>query len=94
MAGHLKDKVIVVTGGGSGIGKTLTIAFAAEGAKVSVCGRTRQTLEETAAQIRAESGEVFAVRCDVSDAQAVDSDSADDAAFRPYRRHCPFCCPA
>jgi nucleoside-diphosphate-sugar epimerase len=40
---------------------------------VSICGRTPKTLKETATQIRAEAGEVLAVRCDVSDEQAVDS---------------------
>jgi nucleoside-diphosphate-sugar epimerase len=73
MAEHLSDKVVVVTGGGSGIGKALAIAFAGQGARVSICGRTPKTLEETAAQIRTKSGEVLAVRCDVSDEQTVDS---------------------
>ena len=73
MVGHLTDKVVIVTGGGGIIGKPLASAFAGLGAKVSICGRTAKTLEETAAQIRAESREVLAVRCDVSDEEAVNS---------------------
>ena len=73
MARDLGGRVVVVTGGGSGVGRALAIGFTGQGAKVSICGRTLKTLEETATQIPAGAGEVLAVRCDVSDEQAVDS---------------------
>jgi len=71
MSNRLKDKIAIVTGAGTGIGKAIALIFAREGAKVSICGRTPQTIEATARQIRQEGGEVIAIRCDVSDAQSV-----------------------
>lgn len=44
----LKNKVAVVTGGGSGIGRAIAERFAAEGAQVVIVGRTEKSLKETA----------------------------------------------
>ena len=71
MAGRLAGKVAIVTGGGTGIGKAIAIRFAAEGARVAICGRTMQTLQETEAEILRAGGEVLVVPTDVSDAAAV-----------------------
>lgn len=46
----LKDKVIIVTGGGSGIGRAIALRLADEGAKVVVLGRRENTLQETASK--------------------------------------------
>ena len=73
MGNRLKDKVAIVTGGGTGIGRAIATVFASEAAKVSICGRTPRTLEGTAEQMLAEGGEVLAVNCDVSDAQSVEA---------------------
>ncbi|HEX7750919.1 MAG TPA: SDR family oxidoreductase [Novosphingobium sp.] len=55
---RLEGKVAIVTGGGQGIGAGIALAYAREGAKVLITGRTRSKLDEIAAQ--AEGGEVVA----------------------------------
>lgn len=47
----LNDRVAIVTGGGHGIGREIGLALAVEGANVVVCGRQRDVLEQTAAEI-------------------------------------------
>jgi NAD(P)-dependent dehydrogenase (short-subunit alcohol dehydrogenase family) len=66
MPGRLKDKVAIVTGAGTGIGRAVSVLFGREGARVALCGRTSSTLEETARQI--ESDDVAVFQCDVSNA--------------------------
>ncbi len=62
----LKDKVVVVTGGGGAIGSAIAESFAAEGAKVVVTGRTLATLEAEVEKIRSMGGTAEAVTCDVT----------------------------
>lgn len=62
----ISGKTAVVTGGGTGIGKGIALALAAEGARVAVCGRREQPLQDTVAQIVAEGGEGLAISADVS----------------------------
>src|SRR4051812_48338143 len=50
----LKDKSVVVTGAGSGIGRALSIEFARHGANVTCVGRRRERLDETVALIHRE----------------------------------------
>ena len=57
-----KDKVALITGGGSGIGLATAVQFAREGAKVVVSNRTEKTGEEAARSIRAEGGKALFVR--------------------------------
>ncbi len=66
---RLKDKVVIITGGNSGIGACAAKMFAAEGAKVVISARRVEPLEEVAAEIRAAGGEVLAVPCDISDSK-------------------------
>ena len=49
--GILKDKVAIVTGGSRGIGRSMAEVFAREGAKVVICGRKQETLDQVAREI-------------------------------------------
>ena len=62
----LKDKVVVVTGGGGAIGSAIAKSFAGEGAKVVVTGRTVATLEAIVNEVREVGGVAEAITCDVS----------------------------
>ena len=63
----LTDKVAVVTGGSEGIGRAVAHRLSAEGAKVSICARRPDVLEQAAQSIRDETGgDVLAVPADVT----------------------------
>jgi citronellol/citronellal dehydrogenase len=68
--GLLDGQVAVVTGGGSGLGRATALELAALGARVVVCGRRVEPLEETAAA--AEGGRVEALVCDIREEEQVD----------------------
>lgn len=63
---HLDGKVVIVTGASSGIGKTIALAFAREGAKVVLAARRVTKLEEAAREIRGYGGGPLVVPTDVS----------------------------
>ena len=62
----LKDKVVIVTGAGPGMGQAMCRGAAAEGARVVVSARSIEAINAIAADIAAKGGEAIAVRCDVS----------------------------
>ena len=63
---RLKDKVVILSGGNSGIGACAAKLFAAEGAKVVISARRVEALEAVAQEIRQAGGEVLAIPCDIS----------------------------
>lgn len=70
----LADQVILVTGGGTGLGRSMTRRFAELGAKVAICGRRREVAEAAAKEISEATGsEVLGLACDVRDYEAVES---------------------
>jgi NAD(P)-dependent dehydrogenase (short-subunit alcohol dehydrogenase family) len=70
----LAGKSILVTGGGSGLGKEISKALAAKGAVVHICGRRSSVLKEAAREIGADRGmPVHAHVCDIREPEAVDA---------------------
>jgi NAD(P)-dependent dehydrogenase (short-subunit alcohol dehydrogenase family) len=69
----LAGKAAVVTGGGSGIGRALALAFAAEGMKVVIADRESDRATEVAAEVVAAGGTALAQSCDVADQSAVET---------------------
>lgn len=63
--GKFKDKVVLITGATSGIGKATAYAFAKEGAKVFFCGRRTNLGEANAREIQAFGGEATYMQADV-----------------------------
>ena len=63
---RLKDKVVIVTGGNSGVGAAAAKLLAAEGAKVVITARRAAALEAVAKEIETAGGTVLAVPTDIS----------------------------
>src|SRR5579863_3245074 len=70
----LQDKVVLVTGGGTGLGRAMGERFVELGAKLAISSRKLDVIEATAAEIAAaKGGETFAVACDVRQPDQVDA---------------------
>lgn len=69
----LKDRSIFLTGGGSGLGRSMAMAFSKLGARMFLVGRREQPLRETCAEILGFGGSAAFTTCDVRDYAAVES---------------------
>ncbi len=70
---EIPHRRVLVTGGGSGIGKAVALELARTGVEVVVLGRRIAPLEETKSQAEGSGGRVTALTCDIRDPQAVDA---------------------
>ncbi len=68
---RFENKVVLITGATSGIGRAAAIAFAAEGGKVAFCGRRENLGCEVEAEIKSHGGDALYVRADVRDENSV-----------------------
>lgn len=72
--GLMESERILVTGGGTGLGREMTEAFLKLGANVYICGRRQNKLDETAQELMAEhGGKVVGIACDIRDADAINA---------------------
>ncbi|MFZ0298396.1 MAG: SDR family NAD(P)-dependent oxidoreductase, partial [Candidatus Sulfotelmatobacter sp.] len=70
----LRNKRILITGGGTGLGKAMAQRFLQLGATLYICGRREKVLEETAAELsNATRGPIHALPCDVRNLDAVEA---------------------
>ena len=67
----LNDKSIIVTGGGTGLGKSMALRFAELGAGLVITSRRKEVIEKTAEELREHGGKVLAIACDVRDPDQV-----------------------
>lgn len=70
---RFENKVVFLTGGATGIGRTTALAFAREGARVAVCDVAEEAAKETVQQITDAGGKGMFVRADVASAQDVET---------------------
>jgi len=70
---RLKDRAVIVTGGGSGIGKGACLRIAEEGGLVAVVDKRLELAESVAAEIRDDGGKAVAIECDVANEEEVAS---------------------
>ncbi|OWV71710.1 short-chain dehydrogenase [Rhizobium sp. R339] len=85
----LKDKIAIVTGASSGIGRAAAKVFAREGAKLVINGRRQGALDAVVAEIEAEGGKAVAVAGDVRD-EALQARLVDAALSRLGRLDIAF----
>ena len=67
----LKGKSIIVTGGGTGLGKSMATRFAELGANLVITSRRQEVIDKTAEELRDHGGKVLAIACDVRDPEQV-----------------------
>jgi len=77
MEGKFINKVALITGAASGIGRATALAFAKEGAKVIVADLNIEECDEVVAQIKRQGGEAAGIKCDVTKAKEVEGMISD-----------------
>ena len=81
---RLKGKTAIVTGGGTGIGRAISLAYAREGAKVAVLGRRRDHLEEVLKELSQAGGTAKATVCDITRSDQIqEAVRGAESAFGP-----------
>lgn len=68
---EFRDRVVLITGGTRGLGLKLAERFVAEGARVAVCARDEEELEQVRTRLGAPPGQLLAIECDVADRKQV-----------------------
>lgn len=80
----LAGKHILVTGGGTGLGKSIAKRYLELGARVVICGRRLEVLNATVDELHAATGgKIRAVACDIRESENVDSMSRQFGPMRP-----------
>jgi len=83
--GSFAGRVVVITGGGTGLGRAMGECLLRLGARLAICGRRENVLQEAADSMAAQTGgEVFAHPCDVRDPQQVEQFA--DAVWQRFER--------
>ncbi len=80
----MKDKVVIITGGSSGIGKALAREFGSHGSKILITGRNAQDLDTAVAELQREGIDAFGFPSDVS--REDDNNKMAAAAIQKYGR--------
>lgn len=68
--GLFENNVVLVTGGGTGIGRDIALQFARLGARVAICGRREAPLLETIGELKRYGAECFHTTCDIRNADS------------------------
>lgn len=82
--GRLQDKSIVITGGGSGIGRAAALAWCDEGAKLTVTDISEKRAVDVASEVKAKGGQAIGVKLDVT--SEADTEAAVAAAVAAFGR--------
>ena len=72
-AGLFEGRIVLVSGGGTGIGRAIALLFARLGAQVIVCGRAQEKLDAVAAFVKQQGGRMLPIAANVRDPQQVDA---------------------